>query len=251
MKEKLNTKIKPNENKITIIKFKLIFTKNFLRKFNISLIAPSIFRHADSYYTYNVFKLSSKPLIRQASTKKKTIISEPFIEAANHLNKTKFLINSNLLSQITQLAEIELENLLKTNQPIIGDAETLNDLKLLLQNLLKNVYTKKYTRAFFQEKITFTLNSETTTQTVGDVIKASLTTQNLSKTLFKTNKAEKTLFTLANSVQTLFARIYTLTNFLAYVEYIEEHDLKYLYFTVYADFRGRLYYNSEVTIQSI
>ncbi len=251
LKETLDTKIKPSENKITLIKFTLSLTRNFLRKFNISLKAPTIFKHFDDYYTYSIFKLASKPLIKQSSSKQKTIITDSFIIAANHLNNTKFYINNNLLKKITQLAELELEALLKNNQPTIENAETLNDLKILLQNLLKKVYTKKYTRAFFQEKLTFILKEDAEIKSIGDILKNSQNTQMLTKSLFKTNKTEQTLFTLANSVQTLFSKIYMLTNFLAYVEYIEEHKLEYLYFTVYADFRGRLYYNSEATIQSI
>lgn len=251
LKNTLETKIKPSENKITVIKFKLLFARNFLRKFNISLKAPTIFKYEDQYYTYNVFKLTSKPLIKQANTKKQTTVNDSFIKAAQHLNNTKFIINKTLLKKITELVEIELENLLKNNQTIIEDAETLHDLKLLLQNLLKRVYTKKYTRSFFQEKLKLTLKEELTQETVSDALKNSKTTQTLSKSLFKTNKDEKNLFMLANSVQVLFAKIYTLTNFLAFVEYIEEYNLTFLYFTVYADFRGRLYYNSEATIQSI
>lgn len=83
------------------------------------------------------------------------------------------------------------------------------------------------------------------------MVKKTNINTNIIRRLFTKNKSEHQIIAEAQELQELFSKIYHYTNFLTYVSYLLERELKFVYFTPFADFRGRLYYRSEASIQSL
>lgn len=252
LKSDLNKPTDPRFNKITTINLMNEFVVNVDKKFNVGSITPNFFQVENTYYVYRLFHFGGTPLIIENNCKPDTIITEDFILAAKQLAKTKFIIDVDMLHAQINLVELEIKTLLNQAEKLTLEKDVdLVKIKLVVTQLLKDTNTLKYKRQFIQNKLKMLLNADAESTNVLNQLDYYRKVTTTSANLFKKNKEEHELEYTTRELQSIFSKVYTLTTFLSYVDYIKQGGLKQISFIPRADFRGRLYYDSLASIQSL
>lgn len=113
------------------------------------------------------------------------------------------------------------------------------------------MYRVKNVRFFLQELLKQNLVEEDNEQQIKELVKKTHLNGALLKGLYKKNKEEHEIIAECQILQQAFSHLFLYSRFLIYVQYLANFDDAPIYFVPYSDFRGRLYYKSEATPQSI
>lgn len=252
LKSDLSKTQDPRFNKITTISIAGDFKPNIDKKFNIGNIKPHFIKLDNTYYVYRLFYFSAVPVIIENNCKPDTEITPDFILAASRLASTRFVIDFDMLDTQQNLVEIELKNLFSYAEQLTSEQHVdIADVRLLVGQLIKETQTLKYKRHFLQNKLKKLLDSDTSTDKIIVGLGRNREITSTGANLFKKNKEEKELDYITRELQGVFSKIYTLTTFLGYAEYLKTANIKTVTFIPRADFRGRLYYDSIASIQSL
>lgn len=252
LKSDLNKPKDPRFNKITTINLTVKFTANLDKKFNVGNIIPDFFQIGETYYVYRLFYFGGTPLIIENNCKPNTKITEDFILATKRLANTRFVVDLDMLDVQQNLVELEIKTLLNTAEEITSEEGVdLGKIKLVVSQLLKETHTLKYKRQFIQNKLKTLLSYDVGVDNVLTKLKHTRHITNTSANLFKKNKEEHELEYTTRELQGIFSKVYTLTTFIGYADYIKLCNLRMVNFMPRADFRGRLYYDSLASIQSL
>lgn len=245
--------INPLYTKLTIIELNIQFDTNKHKRYRVNTKPVKFFFKNNKYYTYTEIKLTANLVLLQHYAREPTIISEKFIDAVQHLSSTQYFIDTHLLEQYEKLIINQLD-LLWQELECLTDTKIDSPLgvKKLLSINSKKVYYIKNVKCILQQLLLKNINnySDNNQSALITEKKANMNSC-LIKMLFAKINLENQLNDKVGKLQELFSKVYQYTNFLTYVSYLQENSLKFVYFTPFADFRGRLYYHSEASIQSI
>lgn len=244
---------KQSFSKITLVVLKIKTESNKHKRYLINVIPAQIFFKNNKYYTYNEIKLTANLLILQHYAKEPTVISEKFTEAVTQLSAAQYVVDKQLVEDFTKLINHQLDLLWQ-------DVERLTDIKITSLAEIKKHLTIKSSKIYHDKIIRYVLqqilidnttNLQQNNSLLWTMIQKTTINSNLIKRLFTKNKTEQETIIEAETLQELFTKIYQYSNFLSYVSYLLERNLDFVHFTPFADFRGRLYYRSEASIQSL
>lgn len=247
-----NKKSKPASS-ITMVELCIRFENNDDRKFNVSDVSPQVICLQDEYYFYSDIKLNISPLIIQHYSRDKTTITHKFVEAISHLSQTKFYIEQNMIQKMKTLVQAQLQKLSEELKNVTDTQhESIQDLKLALWESSRQLYKEKHITTFLQqffskEKLNLHQIDINSQRALDSIVKLN-STLNL---LFSKNSKEGELNISVRKLQKMFSHYLYFLNFLTYIDYLDQNNLTYIFFTPYADFRGRIYYKSEASPQSI
>lgn len=242
----------PVTNKVTVIDINIKFESNNHRRYNISDKPATLLTINGNSYSYNSIIFNIAPLILQRYNRNKTHIEPPFLTAVQQLANTQFYIEEQLMFSFADLIK---NNLHKTWEEInkITSLKVHNNLdaKLLLGKTTRLVYSRWYVRQALQQILMCFLKSYDNAATLASLAKKTSINSRLLGSIFAKHKSESELIREAQQLQVLFSEAYFFESYLNYFEYINNYSIKYVFFQPYADFRGRLYYKSEASPQSI
>lgn len=244
--------IAPYARQVTVISLLTTFDINEDRRFNISTTAPHITTIGINHYVHTEFILGGHNLIIQHYAKNPTTIQQSFITAARHLGETSFTLDSYLATRMNELVHQEITRLWNVISELTEESvEDIYQAKSSLRRASKEVYHTKHIRGFLQQLFVDNATVVDEGGTIGALAKKTNINASILKSIFKKNKQEQQLIFEAQKLQQSFSHLLLYTNFISYLTYINMRGIHTLYFLPYSDFRGRLYYKSEASPQSL
>lgn len=237
-------------NQITILQVFVLFKPNSDRRFNISSQPVKILSVGQAYYVYSSYVLAGQPLIIQHYNKMPTTLTPAFLDAVQVLGCTKFNVDKEMGQILENLVVSDIEKIFLTIRELTGwSIASLPQAKASLGTTQRKVFKVRFVRNFIQNLLVQELTTPDIATTVKQLAFKTGINAALLKTLFRKNKDEHQLISESQTLQTAFSHLYLYEAFLTYLSYVSTRD--YVYFYPYSDFRGRLYYKSEASPQSL
>lgn len=243
---------KPYDNQVTVLVVTLAFLVNLDRRYFISNTPVRSLYINNTYYTYLGIRLLLTPLLIQHYGKSRTTITTAFAEAAHHLTTTPFTVDYALVNMFELLVKSEIELIIKKLQKLTPhDLQSINDVKVVLGQTVCNSLNAKHVRNILQQMLLRNLGEEVSSTSIMQLARKTDKSLNILRSIFIKNKTETQLIYEANEFQIQLSKLYLYENYLTYCNYLRSAERTTIHFTPYSDFRGRLYYKSEASLQSI
>ena len=258
---------------ITVICLCMILPLNTYKRYNVLPTPPQLLYNDDIQLLCNPFQLHLTTLFIQKNSKTQSKPTIQFFESISALTTTALHCDTNLFEIAIDLIEIELNdigfelsNLVKiiTDEDFteIGDAQLDAFIKkfYLREKLLTSklsIFMQNKNR-FFNEKQhvkEYLLTSPSSTTPLNEKLEMMdalySDVQQFLRIWSNCKKQHKTVINLIKQLQNLLSRYHNIKLFFNYKSFIFTHKLTKLYFFVHSDFRGRLYYKSHTSPQTI
>lgn len=242
----------PHTNQVTVLIVMLTFVVNLDRRYFIANAPVRTLYINNKYYTYLGIRLLLTPLLIQHYAKSRTTITPAFAEAAHHLATTGFTVDFALVEMFEVIVRAEVELVWKRLQELTSlDIHSIEDAKGVLGETSRKLLTTKHIRNALQQMLLRNAVEDAPSASIMELAKKTHMNSNLLRSIFTKNKTEEQLIYEARELQAQFSKLYLYTNYLTYCQYLRDTERITIHFTPYSDFRGRLYYKSEASPQSI
>jgi hypothetical protein len=150
------------------------------------------------------------------------------------------------------IVKAEVELVWKRLQELTSlDIQSIEDAKGALGKTSRKLLTTKHIRNALQQMLLRNVAEDAPSASITELAKKTHLNSNLLRSIFTKNKTEEQLVYEARELQAQFSKLYLYTNYLTYGQYLRDTERTAIHFTPYSDFRGRLYYKSEASPQSI
>lgn len=250
--------------KITIIAIDFEFDINPTKVFNILTSPAKIINKNSNFWVVDTIYANCSNFITQPFNRDPTIITKEFVEKISPTLDTGFYIDYIMVKNVNTLVNLELDKISKNIDKIINNIEEGGLLKnktirgvnpqslaLLLISIKKQ---KEFIRLSKEERIVNLIKNQDERlkefKTIGDFIKSQLATEQELQRWISLIKLDKELANLLSEVQHNISHIQIYYKFKLLYSFLNQEGLTVIYFPVYIDFRGRLYYNSTISLQS-
>lgn len=251
---------RPAYQKVTVLKISAQLTPNNLSYFAICLTKPQVVKYLNYQVSHTGLWVNCHLLVVPKKTKKVSLISEGFIEKIKNIYETPVYpckkmcnLTKDLIIHELELSINEFLTVLETHN--LGNPET--NLRPLLSELLKQKLIIKSINRSSVKRIVASLkeiNDEVLKQSsemVNITMVNSLKISNeLNSKIKSTSLKNKTLEILINKTQKFLSKMYTINTALLFIDYLLTNQFDYIYYSVYCDFRGRVYYKSRCSPQN-
>jgi hypothetical protein len=242
----------PHTNQVTVLIVMLTFLVNLDRRYFITNTPVRILYINNKYYTYLGIRLLLTPLLIQHYAKGRSTITSAFVEATHHLATTGFTVDFALVEMFEAIVKAEVELVWKKLQELTSlDIQSIEDAKGVLGKTSRKLLTTKHIRNALQQMLLRNVAEDAPSASITELAKKTHLNSNLLRSIFTKNKTEEQLIYEARELQAQFSKLYLYTNYLTYGQYLRDTERTTIHFTPYSDFRGRLYYKSEASPQSI
>lgn len=205
-------------------------------------------------------------LLHQKTNKPHTKINYEFYRSIEGLLTTKFFLDWEMIEHINKLVLAEFRgfqekiatNLSKNLSLIEGEVNNSPDLKLkqLFKKLLvhfkvNSVRLKTYKYAYTFGKKTHVLTNDTLFKTTAPEYNSAVA-GDLALFLLKFNMIKFYDVYLVNNLgelQECLTKLFIIKDYFKYIELLKKLNLPYVHFSIFSDFRGRIYYHSPASPQ--
>lgn len=194
----------------------------------------------------------------QKKNKKPTLISDQLINKLEHLSSTKIYPCSHMISATKTLIVRDHETALIdiTNKLSSISVENTLDLNAIITHLCKqkiilqeiNRKTKDQTVGTLSDIYQSLKNSNE--KTVQEIINFSLMLTNQSKTLNNTHKRNNITHIVLSALQDFVSKLRLMNLALHFFDTLTKNSIEYFYYSIFIDFRGRVYYKSPCSPQA-
>jgi hypothetical protein len=251
---------------INLITVKLPLKPLILLKFGIHQNPVHYLTRDNTHLMVDKFYLYHNSLVHQKATKPYTTITSDFYQNIQGLAQTTLWLDYYLINEVSTLLTetfaklVDATHRLISSKPMVGhqivsDPDTKDVAqafkKVMFFSKLRKAQTKAFRKAYklakdqnliangdYHNKIL--INDEVA---AGQMALFLLRFNSLTK---KSTDADE----LFAELQQIFTQTHTIKEYFEYIAILQTLGLSKLYFSIYADFRGRLYYNSPVSPQS-
>lgn len=249
--------------KLMLIVIYLEFEENLPNKFNVYYTPAKIIARENIHVVVGPFLPIANSLIVQKLNKERTTITEQFTTSLAGLTTTGFVVNNNLVRATTELVLAELEQLQDQLLALYNSISAVEFLEnnthidpsvlKTINNLINLQKINDYKRNFIEKKLVTQIQefdkNYKEVKTVKDFFNSTKELDSLrawASSLWKKRTLEKFL----KPLQKIFSRMQIIGGYLLYTQFLEIYAITKCYFSVFSDFRGRLYYQSPVSVQS-
>ena len=248
--------------KISILVIDLEVLENPLYTYNVWPTPGSFITRDNKHWVTSPLLAVSNYLIIQKTNKEPTVIKGNFLKKITCFTKTAFYIDHTSCESTLELAQLELKFLEKNLEDIYAKISTrvsvesfglpIENIRELIRKLTSVKKSQDYKRMAFEDKLLTSLNTSNTSRSeiVGDYFKNQL---NISKDIsiwYYLIRKNNDLQGLLPELQKIFSHLQILRKFFNYCKFLYKSNFDKIYFPIHLDFRGRLYYNSPVSVQA-
>lgn len=264
----------PNSSKeISIVCVWLNLPINDYKEFNVTFLPPQLVCVDNIYLVCASFGLHAFPLFIDNRTKIQSQPTQDFANSIAALLNTKLFIDVDLLKTADDLIKIEFNEVILLLNKLIQDLRLEADVSeqtLDLELFMKNIHFKQ---KFLNSKLVKFKHNKIEFFAQKDDLKISLLEQSGDQhtidtklkildevyrdihffiqlwAKYKKKYTETTQY--VKQLQGVFSKINTMKLFFSYKKFILSNNITGLHYFIQSDFRGRLYYKSRVSPQTI
>ena len=251
---------KPAYQKVTVLSIMSQLKTNSLLYFSISKVKPTVTKNFLYGVSHTGLWLNCHTLMVSKKTKKQSQITDTFITKIKNIYETPVFPCPKMCAITKELIISELNQLTTEFVTILEDYGVENfsqEIKPLLRNLLKQKLITTSINHAAVRGIVNSLNniSNEIFKQSANAISAILTnsikiSNDLNLKLTKTSQRSYTLQEMIGQVQMFLSKIHSINTALLFVDYLQENCIEFFYYSVYCDFRGRVYYKSRCSPQN-
>lgn len=255
----VETKNEPAFKKLTVVKVNISLTSGNPPTPWVFLRPPAIAKKGSTEIVHGLCWLMSYRLIIQKKTKRPTNVTNAFIEKVAYLQETKIFPCEQMITTTKILMLTDYKQLIDkylSELHTYGEVKTSNGLnisellsmitkrKVMLQEMNNN---KKF-QIFGELKNLYKIIKEDSTLFMEEVLKFAERTQTTSNlnTSYKLYQQNHHFLTVT---QNFLAKLRLLNDAMWFFQFLMDNQIQYFYYSIYADFRGRIYYKSPFSPQ--
>lgn len=256
----LSQRQKPTYQKVTLINILVKLTANHLTQFSISLTPPTVVKYLQYQVSHTSLWVNCHSFIIAKKTKDATEITEDFLNKTKNIHETAIYPCDTMCSLTKELIVADLEQTLADYTSLLEKYKVKypgTDFSGLLKELLKKKLTVNSINQRSIQRILTSLSevSEEVLKKGSELISAIMASsieiaQELETNIDSTSKKHYLLQNLISKTQNLLSKLHSINTALLFLDFLTGLPQRYFYYSIYCDFRGRIYYKSNCSPQT-
>jgi len=247
--------------KLTTISLTVSIEPNYYRRFRIFKRPCQLIKRDNSVVVVSPFGLVCKNLVTQKFNKKFTEVTTDFLNKVLSLTTTGFVVDEKFILSSAEIIDLEWDlycQKLKDLKEKSSAHTALNDLikesdslQSIIKNITKSLTVTKSIRNTNQKNLhNLAKNEQPEKVTIKDFCAKNCQIAALFKRIEVLQYLGDTQARALGEFQAIASKVFALQQCFSYMKYLSDQRFEVCYFHIYTDFRGRLYYDSQVSVQS-